>query len=253
MIGKRRRLGRILRNGRTVIVPMDHGITKPEAGLENIDSLIGLIENYVDAVVLHKGVAKSSEILQNSDVALIIHLSASTKLGKPENKKLVTSVEKAIALGADGVSVHVNIGAENEGEQLEKLGLISEICDSYGMPLLVMSYPKGDRNLNTVKHAARVAYELGADIVKVPFVEEMDEVVEYAKIPVVIAGGGKTAEADFFRMVEKALICGAAGVAAGRNVFQSENPTRVVRILHKIVHEGVRFEEVVSYVEGSDR
>jgi DhnA family fructose-bisphosphate aldolase class Ia len=53
---------------------------------------------------------------------------------------LVKTVEEAIKFGADAVSVHVNVGAQNESEMLATLGQISERCDYWGMPLLAMMY-----------------------------------------------------------------------------------------------------------------
>jgi len=245
MIGKKRRLRRITKNGRTVMVPMDHGITKPEKGLEDIDRILKQIDEYVDAVILHKGVVKRSSHLQNSDVGLIVHLSASTTLSEDLNdKRIVTSVEKAVEVGADAVSVHVNVGSRTEGRQIAEMGIVSEICDSYGMPLLAMMYPRGNVSVTaeSVKHAVRVGYELGADIVKTPFVEDFSEVTEIVPIPVVIAGGSKTCELELLKTVEKALLCDAAGVAVGRNVFQSENPEIVAKALFMIVHRGIDAE-----------
>ncbi len=253
MIGKRRRINRILKNGRTVIVPMDHGITKPENGLEDIDRIIKSIDGYIDAVILHKGIVKHSSYIQNMDAALIVHLSASTSLSRdPNDKRVVTSVEKAVALGADAVSVHVNISSDSEARQLEELGIVSEICDDYGMPLLAMMYPRGsvDVSVETVKHAARVGYELGADMVKVPYTENFHEVVRFCRIPIVIAGGSKRSEIELLRKVERAIKCGAAGVAVGRNVFSSAEPARVAKALYMIVHENASVKEVVRY-EGS--
>ncbi len=254
MLGKKRRMNRIIKNGRTVILPMDHGITKPEKGIEKIDRVVELVGEYIDAVIVHKGVAKHSEVLADMDAALIIHLSGSTVWAEdPNDKRIVTSVEKTISLGADAVSVHVNVGSKTEGEQIERLGEISEICDWYSIPLLAMMYPRGEGmevNVDTVRHAARIGYELGADILKVPYVEKFEEVTEICDVPVVIAGGSKGSEFELLRRVEDALRRGAAGVAVGRNVFNSEHPVRIAKALHMLVHERMTVEEVLEY-EGS--
>ncbi len=246
MIGKKRRIKRILKNGRTVIVPMDHGITKPEKGLEKIDDIIKQIEDCIDAVILHKGVVKHSRYIPNSELALIVHLSASTSLSDdPNDKRIITSVEKAISLGADAVSVHINIGSKTESRQIEEVGKISEICDYYGMPLLAMVYPRGsvDVSTETVKHAVRVGYELGADIVKTSFTQNFRDVTKVAPIPIVIAGGSKVNELQLLKDVEEALLSGAAGVAVGRNVFQSDNPRAIAKALQLVVHEGLSSED----------
>ncbi len=253
MVGKKRRIKRIIKNGRSIILPIDHGITKPEKGVERIDEIIESVGKYIDAVVLHKGIVKNSRAVVECDVGLIIHLSASTALSDdPNDKRLVTSVEKAVSLGADAVSVHVNIGSRTEGEQLERLGMVSERCDWYGMPLLAMMYPRGkvDVTTETVSHAARVGYEMGADIVKVPYTSKFEEVTRICKVPVVVAGGSKGSEYDLLKRVEDVMRRGAAGVAVGRNVFSSEDPVSVAKALHMIVHGRMGAEEVMGY-EGS--
>jgi len=250
MLGKRRRMSRIVKNGRSIILPMDHGITKPEKGIENVDRVVKEVQEYIDAVVVHKGVAKHSTVLAEMEPALIIHLSASTAHAEdPNEKRIVTSVEKAIALGADAVSVHINVGSKTEAEQIEKAGIISETCDDYGIPLLAMMYPRGSIEVNTetVRHAARIGYELGADILKVPYVQRFEEVVNVCDIPVVVAGGSKGSEEEFLKRVYDALTRGASGVAAGRNVFNSDEPVRIVKALHMLVHGNAPLEEVMRY------
>ena len=124
-MSKKRRLKRVLRDGRTVIVPMDHGVSKPISGIDEIERVLKEIDGVVDAVVLHKGLVKRIDYVNEMDMGLIIHLSASTCLVEPNEKVLVTSVEKAIKLGADAVSVHVNLGSRTEREQLRDLGIVS--------------------------------------------------------------------------------------------------------------------------------
>jgi len=253
LTGKRRRLKRIMRNDKALIVPMDHGMTKPESGIEDIDRIIGLLDGVVDAFVLHKGMVLHSDIVENMESALIVHLSASTSLSPdPLSKKIITSVEKAIQLGAEAVSVHINIGSNTEGDQIKEASIVSEKCIDYGIPLLVMSYPRGnginEYGLEEVKLAVRVANEIGADIVKTNYtgsVETFREVVEFSKAPVVIAGGGRRSDAEIIDMVEEAMIAGAKGVAIGRNVFQAENPRELALRVSRVVH-GVMYERTVA-------
>ncbi len=248
-MSKKRRLKRVLPDGRTVIVPMDHGVSKPIEGLTEIERILREIDGLADAVVLHKGIVKNVQYVDEMSMGLIVHLSASTCLREPNEKVLVTSVEKAIKLGADMVSVHINIGSKTERRQLKDLGTISEVCDDWGMPLLAMVYARGEgiyeRDPELVKHCVRVAYELGADIVKTNYTNNFAEIVEYAEIPVVIAGGSKKNELELLKEVAKAIESGASGVAIGRNVFQHRNPKAIVKALKKIVHENAKLEEVI--------
>jgi DhnA family fructose-bisphosphate aldolase class Ia len=156
-------------------------------------------------------------------------------------------VEEAIRRGADGVSIHVNLGAEDERSMLHDLGTAGRIAMEWGMPLLAMMYTRGphvknEYDVKLVKHAARVGAELGADIVKVVYtgsVESFREVVEGCFVPVVIAGGEKMGnDEDIVEMVRGAMAAGAAGISIGRNVFQHKDPEKIVQTLSRIVHNG---------------
>jgi predicted phospho-2-dehydro-3-deoxyheptonate aldolase len=192
------------------------------------------------------------------DIGLIVHLSGSTSLSPVPNRKvLVCSVERAVRIGADAVSIHVNIGAENEGEMLEAFGKVSEKADYWGMPLLAMVYPRGpkvenEKGVENVKIAARVGAELGADIVKVPYTgspKSFKQVVEGCPIPVVIAGGSKLSDEDTLKMVEGAMKAGAAGLSMGRNAFQHENPVRLVSAACAIVHDGKSAKQAMKILK----
>jgi len=252
MTGKAIRLKRIMdhRSGKTVIIPMDHGITiGPVDGLIQMDKTIEAVERGgANAIVVHKGLLKSGKFPITSKIGLIIHLSGSTRISPyPNSKVMVCEVEEAIKLGADGVSVHVNLGSEDEKTMLRDLGLVAKASMEWGIPLLAMMYTRGpniknEYDVKLVKHAARVGAELGADIVKVPYTgspESFREVVEGCFVPVVIAGGEKMdTDEEVLRMVEGAIRVGGAGVSIGRNVFQNEDPARMVKEISKIVHRG---------------
>jgi len=259
MIGKSIRLERIIdRNShKTVIIPMDHGITVgPVKGLTNMrDAVSKVVAGGANAVLMHKGLPRFCHRGEGRDVGLIIHLSAGTAISPdPNAKELVCTVEEAIKIGADAVSVHINLGAETDREMLRQLGFVGQRCMEWQMPLVAMMYTRGPKikneyDVGNVKHAARVAAELGADIVKVSYTgssESFFEVVEGCSVPVVIAGGEKMeTDEEIFEMVEGALSAGAAGVSIGRNAFQHENPTKMVAALSKMVHEGVSVEKAV--------
>ncbi|MDR2623389.1 MAG: 2-amino-3,7-dideoxy-D-threo-hept-6-ulosonate synthase [Methanobrevibacter sp.] len=260
MIGKKIRLERIInrKTKRTVIAPMDHGVTiGPISGIVNINKTIDNIRNGgANAVLMHKGIVNQGHRGYGSDIGLIIHLSASTSLSPdPNNKVLVTSVEKAIQLGADAVSVHVNIGSKTEAKMLKELGEVAETCSQWGIPLLAMMYPRGEKvknenDVDMVKHAARVGSELGVDIVKTNYTgspESFEEVVEGAIIPVVIAGGPKVdTDKKLLEMVKDSIEVGGAGVAFGRNLFQAKNPAKITKAISEVVHNNLDVEEALK-------
>jgi predicted phospho-2-dehydro-3-deoxyheptonate aldolase len=262
-IGKAIRLERIMnrQTATTVIVPMDHGVTVgPIPGLIDLAKTVDMVaEGGANAVVEHSGMVGKGHRSYGRDIGLIIHLSGSTSLAPDPNRKvLVCSVERAVRLGADAVSIHINIGAENEGDMFESFGLVAEAADDWGIPLLAMVYPRGpkvksERDVENVKIAARVGAELGADIVKVPWTgsaASFREVVEGCPVPVVIAGGSKLTDEETLRMVEGAMQAGAAGLSMGRNAFQHESPVRLVAAACAIVHQKKSVEEAMAILNG---
>jgi fructose-bisphosphate aldolase/2-amino-3,7-dideoxy-D-threo-hept-6-ulosonate synthase len=250
MIGKKIRIERIIdrKSKHTVIVPMDHGVTVgPIPGLEDLVKAVNdVAEGGADAVLMHKGMVQYGHRGYGKDVGLIIHLNAGSSVAPdPNNKTLVTTVKEAVRLGADAVSIHVNVGADKEHKMLRDLGFVAEECAAYGMPLLAMMYPRGREIKNSsdvkyVKHVARLGAELGADIIKTLYTGDkktFKEVVEGCPAPLVIAGGPKMdTEAELLKMVEDAIACGAMGVSIGRNIFQAANRVELTRKICKIVH-----------------
>ena len=246
MNGKEIRLARITDKGRAVIIPMDHGASQgPIEGLVNINELVPkLVEGGATAILAHKGILKRLDAVPRC--GLIMHLSASTKFAPDPNDRVqVASVEEAVKLGADAVSIHVNLGgSDSEPEMLRILGETARICGEFQMPLLAMMYPRG-KNIKerfdpeAIALVARVGGELGADIVKTVYTGDPDtfrEVVKGCPVPVVIAGGPKCEnDGEVLEMVKGAMDAGAIGVSLGRNVFQHRDPTGMLKALRVII------------------
>jgi fructose-bisphosphate aldolase/2-amino-3,7-dideoxy-D-threo-hept-6-ulosonate synthase len=249
MIGKEIRIERIIdRNtGRAVIVPMDHGFTLGQIeGLLDMTKIISEVsEGGANAIVLHKGMVKRGHRRSGRDIGLIVHLSASTSLNPdPNDKVIVCTVEEAVRLGADGVSIHINLGAPNESRMLESAGLIVKDCSRWGMPLLVMIYPRGKGidpvSPQTVGHCVRVAEELGADMIKTNYTGDpssFGKIVKACSVPVFIAGGEKTGDLETLNAIRDSVRAGGAGVCVGRNAFQRDDPRAFVRALCRVVHQ----------------
>lgn len=261
--GKTRRLRRIFRNdSKTFIIAMDHGITLgPVRGLENMQQTVKhVVTGGADAVLVHKGIAKHIDTYNSG---LIVHVSASTKLGdKPNLKVGVCSVEEAFRLGADAVSAHTNIGSEGEGQMIEFLGALADQCDSFGMPLLAMMYPRGpniknENDFEVVSHAARIGAELGADVVKTVYTGERESfrrVVRGCPVPVVVAGGARlNTDMDVLELAENSIKADAAGLSFGRNVFQHADPAAICRALSAIVHENATAKNAMELLGGQKK
>jgi class I fructose-bisphosphate aldolase len=266
MIGKLIRMARLMDrdSGKFLILPLDHGVTVgPIHGIKNLKEIVNCAANGgATAVVEHKGMVEAGYRGKGKDIGLIVHLSASTNLTPYSNTKaLVGNVEEAVRLGADGVSVHVNIGDINEREMLSDFGKISREAKKWGMPLLAMIYPRGDKIENSydkelIAHAARLGAELGADIVKVSYtgdIESFKNVVECTPVPVVIAGGEKMdSDIKVLKMVEESIIAGGAGISIGRNIFQHRNPQKMIKALSMIIKQGKTKEEAIKFLRNED-
>ena len=258
------RLARILPDGRGVWIPMDHGISGyPEQGLENMDSIVdAVISGGADAIVLHKG-ALSHHVDATGWGGFVCHISASTVHGgaRSQSKVSVASAEECWQRGAMALSGQVNLGDEAEPEMIEALGALTTESFPLGLPVLGMVYPRGP-NLKLVDgdetggiaHAARLAWELGCHVVKVPWTGSADSfrfVTEAVPIPVLIAGGPSgTPFSDTLGIVEEAMSAGGAGVCMGRQVFASEDPAACVAALRQVIHEGASAAEATALIGG---
>lgn len=233
------RTRRLERGGQWVMVPLDHGISMgPVAGLEDPRrALLAAADGGATCVTLHKGLVPLA-----ADVAgrlgILLHLSASSDSAPdPQDKRLVATVEEALRLGCDGVSIHVNVGSLTEGRQLEEAGRVATACAEWGVPLVTMAYPRGPKVGNPhdpalLAHAARLAAELGADAVKIPYsgsTETFRDVVQGCPVPILVAGGPRKGDFQaFLADLKGARAAGAKGASVGRNVFQHPDPKTAV-------------------------
>lgn len=263
MIGRKIRLERILdrKTGNAVIVPMDHGITSgPLDGLVDVKKTVDEVANGgATAVIMHKGLIEHSHRGFGKDIGLVMHLSASTKMSSsPYGKVEVADVQDALKYGADAVSIHLEFGTEDEPTMLAKAGFVSSECDEWGMPLIIMAYPGGkmkgkEFDTETVAHCARVASELGADIVKVNYTgnpESFETVCKGALAPVVIAGGPKMkTEEQVLNMVRDSVDAGGRGVSIGRNIFQSGNISGMTKAISGIVLKNYSVKEALKLIK----
>lgn len=236
-------------------IPMDHGISNgPISGLENIHEMVYQCENAgLTCILVNTGIIKSMPRPPN--IGLIAHFSGSTSIGLyPDRKVLMGSVEEALRFGADAVSVHVNIGGKDEPDMLQNLGMISDKCVEWSVPLVAMMYPRGinikdPHNPEIVAHVARIGAETGADIVKTLYTGDVNsfrKVIKSCPVPVVIAGGPKAnTDKEIIEMCAGAMKSGAAGVTFGRKIFQHKNPCAIIHALRQIILEGKNTKEVL--------
>ena len=257
MIGKQIRMERIIdRNtGKSVIIPMDHGMTMGQIDglLQMSETIAAVSDGGANAIILHKGLVKTGHRRKGRDIGLIIHLSTGTSMNPDPNDKVLTcTVEEAISLGADAVSIHINLGAAQESKMIESAGMVVRDCNRWGIPLLAMVYPRGaginPTDPRHVGHAVRVAEELGADMVKTNYtgdIESFKKIVEASSIPVFIAGGEKAGDIETLQIIHDAThIAHCSGVCMGRNAFQRNDTAIFVNKVCKVVHEMSRPEDL---------
>ncbi len=249
--GKNIRLRRLFRDGKALIVALDHG--RRHGPIEGIKDLGSTLEKIVsagpDAVMMTPAMI-SRYWEKVADVFLVARIdgTGTVKSLDESDDRLISSVRRAAACGADAVSVMVYPGSVNEQQLWEKLAKVVEEADGLGVPVMAEVVPKppvfkNSRDAYAVAYGSRIAAEIGADIVKTLFTEGFREVVESTPVPVVVLGGAKKGgPRDTLKMVEEAIRQGAAGAAIGRNIFQHEKPDAMVRALMAVIHEGLSAE-----------
>jgi fructose-bisphosphate aldolase/2-amino-3,7-dideoxy-D-threo-hept-6-ulosonate synthase len=245
-----------------LITPLDHGVTLgPIEGIYNIrDTVDALSKTKVNAVVLHKGnIINCKDILKgNRDLSIVLHLSASVGFSpNKERKVLVACVEEGAKLGVDAVSIHINLGNDFDYHMINDFGRVADECQKWGIPLLAMMYPRGkgidekDLNLNMV--AARVAMEIGADIVKVNYTgdkKSFEKIISGVNIPVVIAGGEFDDDNQkLLSDIKDAIDVGAAGVAIGRNIFQRRDMKSYIAAINAIINEEATISDALKSIQ----
>lgn len=237
------------RDGRFLFVPMDHSVADgPIVPAARFNDLVrSVVEGGADAIVVHKGRARAVDPALLRDCSLIVHLSASTPHSPDADAKvLVGAVEEAVRLGADAVSVHVNMGSDTEARQLADLGSVAEACQRWSVPLLAMIYPRGPRIADQhdpalLAHAVNVAADLGATLVKTTWplpLSELATITASCPVPVLVAGGGDQ-DADLTAFATAAMEAGCGGLAVGRRVFLSPAPAAALKALASVVHADV--------------
>lgn len=257
------RLKALLPGGRGVWVPMDHPVSSfPESGLEDTDFAVdAAISGGANALVLQKG-ALSYHFERTGWEGFVCHVSASTVHGgkNSQNKVSVGIAAECKLRGASAVSGQVNLGDHSEPEMIDRIGKLTSDAFFEGIPVLGMFYPRGP-NLTPIQsdttggiaHAARLAWELGCNVVKVPWtgsIESFKSVVSAVPIPILISGGPVNGPfTDLLEVVEQAVYSGASGVCIGRQVFASPNPEARVMALNAIVHENASASEAARLLE----
>lgn len=258
MISRKRK---IYRDGKILVIAYDQGFEHGprDFNMDNINPKyifdIALKGDFT-AVAVQAGIAQKYYRGKYKQVPLIVKLNAKDRFDNDDPLSLAhTSVEYAKKLGASGIGYTLYLGSTHEQEMFKEFGKICEKAKELGLVTMCWMYPRGPKiknemDIETIAYGARIAMELGADIVKIKFngdVHGLKWIKECAaKTKVVIAGGKKLNEYEFFENVEKAMSAGIAGVAIGRNVWQDKKPLDVAKGLGNIVFGNKTAKEVME-------
>ena len=278
-LGKRTRLHSLLyehgnKNGTLRLLPYDQGLEHgpvdffPNPSSKDPEYVLKLAkEGEYSGIVLHAGLAKKYMKEYVGEVPLVLKINGKTTVPSDAQafSPLTGTVEDAVALGADAVGYTLYLGSPAQDQDIAQLCKVRCDCDNYGMPLIVWSYPRGEAigqkggndTLYAVDYAARVANELGADIVKVNIPRKvkpekleayqklcskdedykeylelendsdenrMRRVVDSAgKTMVLVSGGEKVSDEEMLRRMDFIMKAGVTGIIFGRNMWQRQH------------------------------
>ncbi|MHA1653495.1 MAG: class I fructose-bisphosphate aldolase [Candidatus Thorarchaeota archaeon] len=281
-LGKRVRLHRLLYehgpgNGRLLILPIDQGLEhgpvdffpNPESIDPNFQFRLA-VEGGFSAIALHLGLAEKYARPFAGRVPIVLKINGKTRI-PPDTHALsamTASVEDAVRIGADAIGYTLYVGSPNQHADFMQFRRVKADADRYGMPIILWAYPRGEAverkggrdSLYAIDYAARVACELGADVVKLnvpvddhkrrkdqpePYTslslsleERVRKVIESAgKTLVIFSGGHKISDEELFRRARVCMEQGAAGLIFGRNIWQRpwDEALRVTEELKRII------------------
>src|SRR3954467_2540601 len=246
-------------------VAIDHGFFNEGTfltGIENLEAAIqSLIAAAPDAIQLNVGQAPLPQRIPGKNKpALVLRTDVANVYGRELPRSLfsriiATPVEQALRLDATCVVVNLfQIPGQPEvtDQCIQNICALKPECDRYSMPLMIeplvfrSNAEAGgymvDGDPEKIVPLVRQAVELGADIIKADPTDDVDvyhRVITIAgRIPVLVRGGGKAADAEILARTEKLMQQGAAGIVYGRNIIQHQDPAGMTRALMAIVHEG---------------
>ena len=270
-ISSKARMSRMFTHGGCLDVAIDHGVcNEPSfmAGLEDMAAVVNsLVRAKPDAIQMAYGQADLLQSRPEKDKpALVMRIDMGNPYNDRRHRVMWSMLQDhdnpiAGALEMDAACVVVNLFMLPDEPELfrqcvENISQVRAVCHTYGMPLMIeplVMLPNDmrggyqvDGNAEKIATLVRVASEMGADIIKADPTENPEDfhrVVEAARVPVLVRGGGK---ADLERVLEKSAVLmaqGAKGMVYGRNVYQHENPGAVVAALMSLIHQGVSSRE----------
>lgn len=266
-LGKRVRLYRMMYehgpgNGRMMILPIDQGLehgpvdffANPPSADPDFQFRLA-VEGGYSAIALHLGLAEKYAPKYAGKIPIVLKINGKTRIPTATDpiSPMTGSVEDAVRIGADAIGYTLYVGSPNQTADFAQFREVKRDAERYGMPIIMWAYPRGEAvdkkggrdSLYAIDYAARVADELGADVVKLnipednpqtraqqpkpydslelTYEERVRKVVRTAgKCLVLFSGGGMMSDDDLIRRAKVCLEAGATGLIFGRNLWQRE-------------------------------
>ena len=256
----------LARDGKVLILAYDHGLEHGPVDFEGLEGSEDPARTFeaathpaVTSLAVQKGVAESYYPSYDEHVDLLLKLNGTSNLWMGEPDSAVNcSVEYAAELGASSVGFTLYGGSNHEIEMAEEFREAQEAARAHDLPVVMWSYPRGqglkdDTAPDTIAYAARQALELGADVAKVKYPGSkaaMEHAVSMAgRTRVVMSGGSKTTDREFLESVKNVIDAGGVGLAVGRNVWQREDPTRILDALEAVIFDETGVDEALARTE----
>jgi len=253
--GMKNRLSRIFNpdTGRTVMFAIDHGYFQgPTTGLERIDLTIVPLMYYADAIMLTRGILRTS-VPPSLTKPVVMRCSGGPSILKElSDEQLAVDIEDAIRINVSAITLQVFIGGEFETRSVHNMTRLVDMGLRYGIPTMAVTAVGKDmvRDARYFRLACRICAELGAQIIKTYYVPEgFETITASCPVPIVMAGGKKIPVLDALTMAYNAVQEGASGVDMGRNIFQADAPKAMMQTVHKVVHENLKPADALEMYE----
>ena len=203
-----------------------------------------------------------------NQVPLVLKVNGKTEIPSDEEplSPVTATIDEALRLSAIAVGYTLYVGSPRQDEDFEQFTYVREEAHSAGLPVIVWSYPRGreieekggKNSLYAIEYAARVASELGADVIKVnvpnlkknssipapyrDFETDLPEAVKRvigaaAGVPVIFAGGEMVSDDDLLQKASLCIRAGGSGFIFGRNIWQRpiEQALDITRKLREVI------------------
>ena len=265
LITNKVRMNRLFQHGKCLDVAIDHGIANEPDFLIGLENIAGVMENLIaaqpDAIQVNYGQADLLQRVAGRKPALVMRTDVGNAYNAARHREMWAVLHNpdepilaALQMDAAAVVVNLYLIPDEPGifrMCVENIGRLRQACDRYAMPLMIeplVMAPAGQGaaygslgDVEKIVPLVRLARELGADIIKADpteNVEDFHRVVEAARCPTLVRGGGKGELGPVLAKSAALMAQGASGMVYGRNVYQHDNPSRVVKALMAIIHQG---------------